>query len=59
MWTCFECGCVVQVDHYSNALGEVPEWVFSGKADHEWKDYDGVYDQTWYENTYPSGESGM
>jgi len=47
------------VDHYENALGEVPEWVFTGEADHEWKDYDGVYDQDWYENTYPSGESGM
>ena len=47
------------VDHYSNALGEVPEWVFTGEADHDWKDYDGVYDQDWYENTYPSGESGM
>jgi hypothetical protein len=47
------------VDHYSNALGEVPEWVFTGTADHEWKDYDGVYGQDWYENTYPSGESGM
>ncbi len=33
------------VDHYSNALGEVPEWVFTGTADHAWKDYDGVYDQ--------------
>jgi hypothetical protein len=29
------------VDHYSNALGEVPEWVFTGEADHDWKDYDG------------------
>ena len=33
------------VDHYSNALGEVPEWVFTGSADHAWKDYDGVYGQ--------------
>jgi hypothetical protein len=47
------------VDHYSNALGEVPEWVFTGSADHDWKDYDGVYGQDWYENTYPSGESGI
>eukprot|EP00960_Hanusia_phi_P072301 767753-Hanusia_phi.AAC.4 len=46
-------------DHYNNALGEVPEWVFKGTADHQWKDYDSVYGQQWYENTYPSGESGI
>ena len=47
------------VDHYSNTLGEVPEWVFTGSGDHDWKDYDTVQNQEWYENTYPSGESGM
>eukprot|EP00287_Rhodomonas_sp_CCMP768_P017486 CAMPEP_0202808770 /NCGR_PEP_ID=MMETSP1389-20130828/1243_1 /ASSEMBLY_ACC=CAM_ASM_000865 /TAXON_ID=302021 /ORGANISM="Rhodomonas sp., Strain CCMP768" /LENGTH=176 /DNA_ID=CAMNT_0049479191 /DNA_START=24 /DNA_END=554 /DNA_ORIENTATION=+ len=47
------------VPHYENALGEVPEWVFKGEADHEWKDYDGVFNQEWYQNTYPSGESGI
>ncbi|EKX33033.1 hypothetical protein GUITHDRAFT_166563 [Guillardia theta CCMP2712] len=47
------------VDHYTNALGDVPEWVFKGTADHQWKDYDSVYGQQWYENTYPSGESGI
>eukprot|EP00286_Rhodomonas_abbreviata_P007609 CAMPEP_0181322930 /NCGR_PEP_ID=MMETSP1101-20121128/19496_1 /TAXON_ID=46948 /ORGANISM="Rhodomonas abbreviata, Strain Caron Lab Isolate" /LENGTH=171 /DNA_ID=CAMNT_0023430887 /DNA_START=18 /DNA_END=533 /DNA_ORIENTATION=+ len=47
------------VQHYENALGEVPEWVFTGTADHEWKDYDTTYNQDWYKNTYPSGESGI
>merc|ERR1712127_449642 len=46
------------VQHYENALGEVPDWVFKGTADHEWKDYDTVYNQDWYKNTYPAGEGG-
>ena len=26
---------------------QVPEWVFQGKADHDWKSYDDVYNQDW------------
>mmetsp|Transcript_31018 Transcript_31018/g.48610 ORF Transcript_31018/g.48610 Transcript_31018/m.48610 type:complete len:174 (+) Transcript_31018:1-522(+) len=47
------------VPHYENALGAVPDWVFKGTADHEWKSYDDTWNQDWYENTYPSGESGI
>mmetsp|Transcript_4451 Transcript_4451/g.10755 ORF Transcript_4451/g.10755 Transcript_4451/m.10755 type:complete len:176 (-) Transcript_4451:115-642(-) len=47
------------VPHYENVLGEVPEWVFKGEADHEWKDYNSVYSQDWYKNTYPAGEGGI
>eukprot|EP00285_Hemiselmis_virescens_P008743 CAMPEP_0173388362 /NCGR_PEP_ID=MMETSP1356-20130122/10688_1 /TAXON_ID=77927 ORGANISM="Hemiselmis virescens, Strain PCC157" /NCGR_SAMPLE_ID=MMETSP1356 /ASSEMBLY_ACC=CAM_ASM_000847 /LENGTH=181 /DNA_ID=CAMNT_0014345251 /DNA_START=41 /DNA_END=586 /DNA_ORIENTATION=+ len=47
------------VQHYQNVLGEVPEWVFKGTADHEWKGYKDVTDQDWYQNTYPAGEGGI
>jgi hypothetical protein len=31
-----------------DAVGaQVPEWVFQGKADHDWKSYDDVYNQDW------------
>jgi hypothetical protein len=47
------------VNHYTNVLGAVPDWVFKGTADHDWKSYSDVTDQQWYQNTYPAGESGI
>lgn len=47
------------VNHYTNVLGAVPDWVFKGTADHDWKSYSDVADQQWYQNTYPAGESGI
>ncbi|KAJ1470820.1 hypothetical protein T484DRAFT_1917152 [Baffinella frigidus] len=47
------------VDHYTNALGEVPDWVFKGTADHQWKDYDEVFNQEGFKNSYPTGEGGI
>jgi hypothetical protein len=28
-------------------LEQVPDWVFKGTADHDWKTYDDVYNQDW------------
>ena len=43
----------------SPAVPQVPQWVFQGTADHQWKSYDDTWQNLETQNTYPTGEGGI